>query len=101
MDRRQAGIDAFWARERQLLTQGLSGTRNWSPDARNAILAGRQPQGIFSHHRYSVSRYPQLANDPDTILPVTFREHFFKYHDGNWGNPTHGFPLRSDLSDDF
>ena len=100
-ERRQAGIDAFWARERQLLSQGRHGTRQWSVEARLAILAGGRPAGIFSHHRYSVSLYPQLANDPINILPVTFYEHFFKHHAGGWFHPTHGTPLRPDLPDSF
>ncbi len=100
-ERRQAGIDAFWSRERQLLTQGLRGTRNWNLRARNSILSGGKPKGIYSHHLYSVSKYPQVANDPANIVPVTFYEHFYKHHGGSWSNPTHGNPLRPDLPDNF
>lgn len=100
-DRRQAGIDAFWAAERQQLTQGLPGTRNWSPDAVSAILAGGQPRGIFSHHMFSVSLYPQMANDGAIIRPTTFHEHFYRWHGGSWRNPTHGIPLRPDLPEGF
>jgi hypothetical protein len=100
-DRRQSAIDEFWIQEQQRLAQGLPGTRNWNDTAKESILAGIQPRGIFSHHTYSVSQYPQLANDPSNILPVTFFEHLQKWHGGNWRNPTHGVPLRPDLPDSF
>jgi hypothetical protein len=99
--RRQSGIDAFWAEERERLSLGLAGTRNWNDAAREAILGGGQPSGIFSHHRYSVSQYPQLANDPSNVMPLTFREHFQKWHGRNWRNATHGVPLRPEVLDDF
>ncbi|MCB1051251.1 MAG: hypothetical protein H6510_12360 [Acidobacteria bacterium] len=99
--RRQEGINAFWARERQQLSQGLPGPRNWNEVAREAILAGGQPLGIFSHQKFSVSHYPQLANDPMNILPVTFFEHFQNSHGGNWRNASHGVPIRPNLPDSF
>ncbi len=100
-DRRQAGIDAFWTNERAQLGNGLPGSRNWNSTALSQILAGGQPSGIFSHHRYSVSLYPQLANDPNFIWPATFYEHFYKWHGGAWRNPTSGAPLNPDLPDSF
>ncbi len=95
--RRTEGISSFWALERSKLQQGLFGTRNWNPAARTAILEGRQPVGIASHHKFSVSQYPQLANRPSNIYPVTFYEHFFRWHNGNWRNPTHGVPLNASI----
>ena len=100
-ERRQAGIDSFWTAERQRLEQGMPGTRNWNADATQRILDSGTPRGIFAHHRYSVSQYPQLANDPSTIFPATFREHFYKWHGGNWKNPSHGTPVNPNLPDDF
>jgi hypothetical protein len=100
-ERRQEGIDAFWAQERQDLSQGLSGSRNWSPEAAQAISEGGTTRGIFGHHKFSVSLYPQLANDPTNIAPTTYYEHFYKWHGGNWRNATHGVPLRPDLPDYF
>lgn len=91
--RREQGIADFWAAERRNLQAGLPGTRNWSIEARNAILAGERPAGIFSHHRFSVSQYPQLASDPANVYPVTFYEHFFRWHGGSWANPSHGVPV--------
>jgi hypothetical protein len=99
--RRQEGIDAFWDAERQRLTQGLPGSRDWSPEAVQSILDGGQPRGIYSHHRYSVSLYAQLANDASTISPVTFYEHFYKWHGGNWSNPSHGVPLNPGILNHF
>jgi hypothetical protein len=100
-DRRQQGIDDFWEIERQQLASGLPGTRKWSSEATAKILAGGKPRGIFSHHAYSVSRYPQLANQASNIVPVTFNEHLYRWHGGNWGNPTHGEPLSPDIPEQF
>jgi len=100
-DRRQAGIDGFWEDERELLASGFPGSRNWNSSALTQILGGGQPSGIFTHHRYSVSLYPQLANDPNFLWPTTFYEHFYKWHNGSWRNPTHGVPLNPDSPDSF
>lgn len=86
------GVSEFWTAEQQRLQAGLPGTRNWSPAAGAGILQGKQPRGIYGHHKYSVSEYPQLANDPSNIYPVTFYEHLFRWHGGRW-QPTHGVPL--------
>src|SRR5262249_6261584 len=99
--RRQRGIDAFWAAERDRLIRDLPGTRNWSAAARADITAGRQPKGIFSHHRYSVSKYPQLADDPLNIYPVTYYEHIYRWHGGRWSNPTSGKPLSPNVPEWF
>ncbi|USQ96570.1 RHS repeat-associated core domain-containing protein [Caulobacter sp. RL271] len=99
--RRQEGIDQFWHQERQNLANGLPGTRNWNAQARQSIMDGGTPRGIFGHHKYSVSRYPQLANDPANIAPVTFSEHFQGWHGGNWRNPSHGVPLKPEFLLDF
>lgn len=99
--RRQTGIDEFWAMERQNLTDGLPGSRNWSPEALDSILSGGRPSGIFGHHKYSVSHYPQLANDPYNIVPTTFNEHLYGWHGGNWRNASHGVPLNPSLAYEF
>ncbi len=99
--RRQRGRDAFWSAEREKLADKLPATRNWSQEAAEEILAGRQPRGIFSHHKYSVSQYPQLADDPNNIFPATFFEHFFRWHGGSWRLPTHGKPLKPDYAEWF
>ena len=72
----------FWARQRQNRAR-LPGTRNWSATDIDAIMRGQNPQGMFAHHKYSVSLYPQLANNPSNIIPVTFGEHFHRWHGGN------------------
>lgn len=64
--RRKNGIDEFWAQEALRLSMGQKGTRNWSAEQREAILAGKKPKyngrTLESHHTYSVARYPHLAN---------------------------------------
>jgi hypothetical protein len=39
-------------------------------------MDGGTPRGIFGHHKYSVSRYPQLANDPANIGQLLSRSIF-------------------------
>ena len=100
-ERRERGVDLFWAAERQRLAEGLPGTRAWSPSQEATILNGRTPRGIAGHHRYSVSSYPQIANDPANIYPVTFNEHLNRWHNGAWANQTHGIPLNPSVPEDF
>lgn len=94
--RRDAGVDRFWALERQRLSSGLPGTRNWSTQQRGAILAGYTPkfggESMEGHHLYNVADYPHLANDPYTIFPATRSEHFNRFHSGDWAGTTYGHP---------
>ena len=50
-------------------------------NAKRAKFDGKTLQG---HHTYSASQYPHLANRPEVIFPVTFNEHFYGWHGGNW-----------------
>ena len=100
VERRARGVSLFWEAEAERLTQGLPGTRNWSQEVRELIISGGRPKGIFGHHKYSVSQYPQLASDPNNIYPVTFYEHFFRWHGGKWG-ATHGGPVDPEFSEWF
>lgn len=86
--RRKAGIDEFWKNEKRLLELGDDTTRNWSEEQKHAILNNRKPtfnnQTMQSHHTYSVSQYPHLANVGGVIYPATPNEHLKGWHGGNY-----------------
>jgi hypothetical protein len=45
--------------------------------------------------------YPQVADEPLNIYPVTYYEHFNRWHGGRWRNPTSGKPLSPDVPEWF
>ena len=86
--RRDMGVREFWDLEQERLLSGEKGTRNWSGDQIKDILSGKRAKfdgkTLQGHHTYSASQYPHLANRPEVIFPVTFNEHFYGWHGGNW-----------------
>ena len=86
--RRDMGVREFWDLEQERLFSGEKGTRNWSEEQIQDILNGRRAKfdgkTLQGHHTYSASQYPHLANRPEVIFPVTFNEHFYGWHGGNW-----------------
>ena len=103
--RRRDGIDAFWAREAVLIETNQPTTRNWTAEQRAAILKGKRPkfkgQTIYSHHKYSVAKYPHLANIGKLIYPATFREHFERWHGKDYKNSLPGRPANPQIKEDF
>ena len=104
-NRRNRGVSRFWAQERRALRAGGPGTRDWSPQQRNDIIAGRTPtfdgQPIEGHHKYNALDHPQLADDPSNIYPATRNEHQHRWHGGNWQNDTYGVPNNPNYPEDF
>ncbi|MEM9213245.1 MAG: DUF4157 domain-containing protein [Cyanobacteria bacterium P01_F01_bin.150] len=104
-NRRARGVSRFWSKERRNLKTGESGTRNWSLEQQEAILAGKTPKfddiSIEGHHKYSALSYPQLADNPDYIYPTTRNEHLKRWHGGDYQNSTHGSPLDPDFEEEF
>lgn len=96
--RRRAGIKRFWAQERRRLIAGRPGTRNWTPEQRKSILQRKVPKyngkPIEAHHSFSASKYPQLANRGEVIVPLTHHEHFQGWHGGNYRQSLPGKPIR-------
>ncbi|MBO4846659.1 MAG: hypothetical protein J5525_10170 [Lachnospiraceae bacterium] len=96
--RRNKAIKEFWKNERRLIKNNLPTTRNWNPHQRQKILAGRQPKykgkTMSSHHTYSVTKYPHLADKRELIYPVTFYEHVYGWHGGNTKNSLPGIPIK-------
>lgn len=96
--RRAMGVKEFWKQERKRLKRGEEGTRNWSPEQRDAILAGKRPKfggkSIQAHHSYSATFYPQLANMGEIIYPTTHTEHHKGWHGGNYKKSLPGKRIR-------
>lgn len=96
--RRQAGIDNFWRQERKRLLTGKTPTRQWTPEQKAAILRNERPKiagrSFQSHHTYSASKYPHLANRGEIIYPATFSEHLYNWHGGNFKNSLPGKPIK-------
>lgn len=95
-NRRKAGVREFWRQERERLRNNQKGTRNWSAEQIRDIKAGRTPKlngkPMQSHHTYAVSKYPHLANKGKIIYPVTYDEHFYGFHNGNFKTSLPGKP---------
>ena len=96
--RRNDGIKAFWEHEQFLIRNNLPTTRNWTSAMREAILRGKKPKfkgvTIQSHHKYSVAKYPHLANVGEIIYPATKNEHIQGWHGGNTRNSLPGIPIK-------
>lgn len=104
---RAQGVKEFWAMERARLANNQPGTRQWTPQQRADILAGRVPVDpatglpIQGHHTNSVIAHPEDAANGSTIYPATRSEHFNRWHGGNWANDTHGVPLNPSFPEEF
>ncbi len=96
-ERRKTGVNEFWKQERRRIKKGKATTREWSDAQRESILSGFRPKyngkTIQGHHTYSAGRYPHLANRGEVIFPVTFDEHLYGWHGGNFKNSLPGKPV--------
>ncbi len=104
-NRRATGVRRFWAQERASLRAGEPGTRAWTPEQAQDILAGRTPtfdgEPITGHHLYNALDHPHVANEPWNIYPATRTEHLQRWHGGNWQNDTFGSPLNLLFGEEF
>ena len=96
--RRDQGVAKFYAEERQRLSHGERGTRNWTSEQREAILKGKKPKfkgaTLEAHHTYSASKYPHLANSGAVIYPATHHEHHMGWHGGKYKDSLPGRRIR-------
>jgi hypothetical protein len=96
--RRNKAVKDFWIVERIRIIKRLPTTRNWSAEQRKAILSGKRPKyngwTMESHHTYSVSKYPHLANRHELIYPATHYEHIYGFHGGNPKSSLPGVPIK-------
>jgi hypothetical protein len=104
--KRDRGVGDFWALERQRLRNGQPGTRNWTPEQRADILAGKVPKGpdgnpMEGHHMFGVKDFPQVAGTGANIHPATRKEHKDRWHGGDTKADTDGMPRRPDVAEEF
>lgn len=96
--RRKDGVKNYWKQERNRLERGETGTRNWSAEQKEAILAGRTPKfkgkPIQAHHTYSAKNYPHLANLGEVIYPASHLEHHLAWHGGSYKTSQPGKRIR-------
>ena len=97
-DKRKEAVKAFWEMESERIKNHQRTTRHWTAEQRAEILKGGRPKvngkTMQGHHTYSVSKYPQLAGYHNVIFPVTFAEHLYDWHGGNFHNSLPGRPFK-------
>jgi hypothetical protein len=96
--RRDKGVVEYWKQERIRISNGENPTRNWPSNQIEDILIKKRPkfngQTLQGHHTYSAAKYPHLANKGEVIYPLTYREHFYGWHGGNYKNSSPGKPIK-------
>ena len=86
---RQDAVSRAWEMERERVLQG-KGTRDWTVSQQVELIKYGRVSGFEGQHMKNVARYPQFAGDPRNIQFLTYEEHFFGAHDGDWKNETSG-----------
>lgn len=96
--RRNKGVTDFWKEEQRRLKSGERGTRNWTEEQRNDILALKNPKyngkAMHAHHTFSVSKYPHLSDKAEVIWPATAEEHLKGWHGGSYRKSMPGVRIR-------
>ena len=86
--RRDLGVKRFWKKERLRILNNEPTTRNWNAQQMRDIITGKRPKFLNKtmqgHHTFSVKDYPHLADKGEIIFPVTFHEHLYGCHGGNY-----------------
>ena len=104
-NRRNRGVNRFWAREIKSIKEGKPTTRSYTRSQRQEMLNGDKPtfngRVLEAHHRYNAVDYPQLADKPWNLYPVTRSEHLYRWHGGNFRNETSGRPLNQNYEEEF
>jgi len=97
-ERRKNGVNDFWKQERRRIKKNEIPTRSWNDEQKSAILRGERPKyngkTVQGHHTYSALKYPHLANKGEIIYPITFDEHLYGWHGGNFKNSLPGIPIK-------
>ncbi len=86
---RSSAVATAREQEIELVKTTGRGTRNWSKSEMRHLRAGRFPKGYHGHHINNVSRFPDLAVNPDNITFVKPKGHF-RLHRRDWRNATSG-----------
>lgn len=102
---RAEGVRKFYQNEKEVLKNGKNGARNYTEKMKQDIINGKRPtyngKPLEGHHKYSVEKYPNLAKEPTNIYPTTKDEHLYRWHGGNYRNPTLGKPLNPNFKEEF
>lgn len=102
---RADGVRKFYQNEKEVLKNGEKGTRNYTEEMKKDIIDGKRPnfngKPLEGHHKYSVEKYPNLAKEPTNIYPTTKDEHLYRWHGGNYRNPTLGKPINPNFKEEF
>lgn len=103
--RRKKGVAEFWKQEKKRIKKGEKTTREWNDKQKHAILNNKRPKfnhrSLSGHHTFSASKYPHLADKGEVIFPVTFDEHLYGWHGGNFKNSSPGKPIRYSKKHNF
>ncbi len=86
---RSKAIRGAWKKEKELVLEG-KGTRNWTVAQQQELISEGKISGFEGQHMMDVSTYPEYADDPNNIQWLTYAEHHFGAHMGNWSNSTSG-----------
>ena len=85
----QKAIRDAWANEVELVRQGR-GTRDWTVSQQEELLRTGKVSGFEGQHMMDKSNHPEYAGDKNNIQFLTYEEHFYGAHDGNFRNETDG-----------
>lgn len=94
---RKNGIDLAWDYERLEVSMGGRGSRNYTPEQIDELLATGKVEGMEGHHINNVASRPDLQGNPDNIKMVTHGEHMVE-HGNNTANPTSGELIERELN---
>jgi hypothetical protein len=87
---RQAGVNAAWRQEAELVRQTGHGTVNWTPQEMEELLRTGRVGGYEGHHINSINGHPEMARDPSNVRFVRGRAEHLGEHGGNFRNQTEG-----------
>ncbi len=85
----QKAVRDAWANEAELVRQG-KGSRDWTVSQQEELLRTGKVSGFEGQHMMDKSNHPEYAGDKNNIQFLTYEEHFYGAHDGNFRNETDG-----------
>ena len=86
---RGMAVKKAWEKERERVLNGR-GTRNWTVAQQAELIEYGCVSGFEGQHMKNVAKYPQYAGDPNNIQFLTYEEHYYGAHKGDWKNETSG-----------
>lgn len=86
---RQRAVSEAWTMEKERVLQGR-GTRDWSVSQQAELVEHGHVSGFEGQHMKNVAHHPQHAGNPRNIQFLTYEEHYFGAHRGDWKNETDG-----------